>query len=139
MLFAAAAGFALVVAQREQEHFAGDELIAAFLRFLVGQVEQIAQVAADLHIAAVPFLQGLQNIQINTGVQAMSPSGMTLRGKLTALTFATIGALIILFAVLLIGGKQRMMDDRQNKVRNLVEGCTWHCRPFRGRSAEADG
>lgn len=51
----------------------------------------------------------------------MSTSGMTLRGKLTAMTFATIGALIILFAVLLIGGKQRMMEDRQNKVRNLVE------------------
>lgn len=46
---------------------------------------------------------------------------MTLRGKLTAMTLATIGALIILFAVLLIDGKQRMMEDRQNKVRNLVE------------------
>ena len=46
---------------------------------------------------------------------------MTLRGKLTAMTIATIGALIILFTVLLIDGKQRMMEDRQNKVRNLVE------------------
>ena len=46
---------------------------------------------------------------------------MTLRGKLTAMTLATIGALIILFAVLLVDGKQRMMEDRQNKVRNLVE------------------
>jgi methyl-accepting chemotaxis protein len=46
---------------------------------------------------------------------------MTLRGKLTAMTIATIGALIVLFAVLLLDGKQRMMDDRQNKVRNLVE------------------
>ena len=51
----------------------------------------------------------------------MSTSGMTLRGKLTAMTLATIGALIILFAVLLINGKQRMLEDRQNKVRNLVE------------------
>ena len=46
---------------------------------------------------------------------------MTLRGKLTAMTLATIGALAILFAVLLVDGKQRMMEDRQNKVRNLVE------------------
>jgi methyl-accepting chemotaxis protein len=46
---------------------------------------------------------------------------MTLRGKLTAMTFATIGALIVLFVVLLLDGKQRMMDDRQNKLRNLVE------------------
>ncbi len=45
----------------------------------------------------------------------------TLRGKLTAMTLATIGALIVLFAVLLVDGRQRMMEDRQNKVRNLVE------------------
>ncbi|KAB2919572.1 MAG: methyl-accepting chemotaxis protein [Dechloromonas sp.] len=51
----------------------------------------------------------------------MSGSNMTLRGKLTAMTLATIGALIVLFAVLLIDGKQHMMEDRQNKVRNLVE------------------
>jgi len=51
----------------------------------------------------------------------MGGSPMTLRGKLTAMTLATIGALIILFAVLLVDGKQRMMEDRQNKVRNLVE------------------
>ena len=44
----------------------------------------------------------------------MSGSTMTLRGKLTAMTLATIGALIILFAVLLVDGKQRMMEDRQN-------------------------
>ncbi len=46
---------------------------------------------------------------------------MTLRGKLTAMTIATIGALIILFAVMLISGKQRMLEDREAKVRNLVE------------------
>ncbi|HEX6735797.1 MAG TPA: methyl-accepting chemotaxis protein [Azonexus sp.] len=51
----------------------------------------------------------------------MNGSKMTLRGKLTAMTLATIGALIVLFAVLLADGKQRMMEDRQNKVRNLVE------------------
>ena len=46
---------------------------------------------------------------------------MTLRGKLTAMTIATIGALIVLFAVLLINGKSQMLGDRQDKVRNLVE------------------
>jgi hypothetical protein len=41
-------GLALVLGQGEQEHLAGDELVAALLRFLVGQVEQVGQVAADL-------------------------------------------------------------------------------------------
>ena len=51
----------------------------------------------------------------------MTTHRMTLRGKLTAMTLATIGALIILFTVLLIDGKQRMLEDREAKVRNLVE------------------
>ena len=51
----------------------------------------------------------------------MDTKKMTLRGKLTAMTLATIGALIILFTVLLIDGKQRMLEDREAKVRNLVE------------------
>ncbi len=50
-----ATGFALVVGQREQEHLAGDELVAALLRFLVGQVEQVAEVATDRHLAAMTF------------------------------------------------------------------------------------
>ncbi|WP_301332251.1 methyl-accepting chemotaxis protein [Azonexus sp. R2A61] len=48
-------------------------------------------------------------------------TGMSLRGKLTAMTLTTIGALIVLFVVLLIDGKNSMMEDRKNKVRNLVE------------------
>jgi len=68
---------------------------------------------------------------------------MTLRGKLTAMTLATIGALIILFAVLLIDGKQRMMEDRQNKVRNLVEvthgiATHFHAEAQAGRLSEED-
>jgi methyl-accepting chemotaxis protein len=51
----------------------------------------------------------------------MSGQGMTLRGKLIAMTLGTITALIILFAVLLINGKSQMLGDRQDKVRNLVE------------------
>ena len=47
--------------------------------------------------------------------------GMTLRGKLAAMTIATVGALILLFAVLLISSKNQMLGDRQDKVRNLVE------------------
>jgi hypothetical protein len=37
---------------RQQHHFAGDELVAALLRFLVGQVQQRHQLAADLGLAA---------------------------------------------------------------------------------------
>ena len=55
MLFGEAPGLALVVGQGEQEHFAGDELVAALLRFLVGEIEQVVQVAADRDIAAVAF------------------------------------------------------------------------------------
>lgn len=50
----------------------------------------------------------------------MPGSTLTLRGKLTAMTLATIIALVVLFVFLLIDGKQRMMLDRQDKVRNLV-------------------
>jgi methyl-accepting chemotaxis protein len=68
---------------------------------------------------------------------------MTLRGKLTVMTLATIGALIILFTVLLIDGKQRMMEDRQHKVRNLVEvahGITshFHAQAQAGRMSDED-
>jgi len=51
----------------------------------------------------------------------MTEQGMTLRGKLAAMTIATIGALILLFSVLLINSKSQMLGDRQDKVRNLVE------------------
>jgi methyl-accepting chemotaxis protein len=51
----------------------------------------------------------------------MPLSGMSLRGKLTAMTIATIAALAVLFTVLLMNEKSQMMADRQAKVRNLVE------------------
>ncbi|WP_428827579.1 methyl-accepting chemotaxis protein [Azonexus sp. IMCC34842] len=51
----------------------------------------------------------------------MNTEGFTLRGKLVAMTTATIVALIVLFAVLLINGKSQMLGDRKDKVRNLVE------------------
>jgi methyl-accepting chemotaxis protein len=41
--------------------------------------------------------------------------------KLAAMTLATIAALLVLFAVLLITGKSRMLEDRQAKIRTLVE------------------
>ncbi len=55
MLFGETTGLVLVVAQGEQEHLAGDELVAALLRLLVGQVEQVTEIAADLDVAAVAF------------------------------------------------------------------------------------
>lgn len=51
----------------------------------------------------------------------MAASGFTLRGKLAAMTLATIGALIVLFTILLINDRSQMLGDRQDKVRNLVE------------------
>ncbi len=46
------AGIGLVLGQAEQDHFAGDELVAALLRFLVGQVQERGQFAPHLHFAA---------------------------------------------------------------------------------------
>jgi len=38
MLLEQASTFAFVVGKRQQEHLGGDELVAALLRFLVGEV-----------------------------------------------------------------------------------------------------
>src|SRR2546427_11039850 len=46
---------ALVVGEREQKQFAGNELVAALGRFLVGQVEKIVEVARDRDLAALPL------------------------------------------------------------------------------------
>ena len=51
----------------------------------------------------------------------MSNKGMTLRGKLLAMTATTVIALAVLFSALLINGKSQMLEDREAKVRNLVE------------------
>lgn len=51
----------------------------------------------------------------------MSNQGMSLRSKLLAMTVMTVAALAVLFTVLLINGKSQMLEDRQAKVRNLVE------------------
>jgi len=46
------AGLALVFGEREQEHLGGDELVAALECLLLGQVQQVHQLAAHLHLAA---------------------------------------------------------------------------------------
>jgi len=51
----------------------------------------------------------------------MPNQGMTLRGKLLAMTAITVIALAVLFSALLINGKSQMLEDREAKVRNLVE------------------
>ena len=51
----------------------------------------------------------------------MSGPGVTLRTKLLAMTATTIVALAALFVLLLINEKSQMLEDRQAKVRNLVE------------------
>ncbi len=45
-----AADVLLAVGQRQQEHLAGDELVAALERLLLGRLQQADQVAADLHL-----------------------------------------------------------------------------------------
>ncbi len=55
MLLVQAAAFALVVGEREQVHLTCYELVAALLRFLVGEIKQIGQIAPDLHFSAVTF------------------------------------------------------------------------------------
>jgi methyl-accepting chemotaxis protein len=51
----------------------------------------------------------------------MSLQGMPLKTKLLAMTVATVLALAVLFSVLLANGKAQMLEDREAKVRNLVE------------------
>jgi methyl-accepting chemotaxis protein len=51
----------------------------------------------------------------------MFNTGLTLRGKLFAMTAVTIVALTALFVLLLLNGKNQMLEDREAKVRNLVE------------------
>ncbi|MDD2885910.1 MAG: methyl-accepting chemotaxis protein [Dechloromonas sp.] len=68
---------------------------------------------------------------------------MTLRNKLTAMTLATIGALLVLFSVLLYDGKHSMLEDRENKVRNLVEAAHgvaqhFHGEVLAGRMSDSD-
>ena len=46
------AELAAIVAGRQHEQFAGNELIAALLRELVGDVQQLVQIVAEQHFAA---------------------------------------------------------------------------------------
>src|SRR4029434_3370917 len=46
---------ALVLQGGEQEELGGDELVAALCRFLVGEVEEVIQVAGNRDLAALPF------------------------------------------------------------------------------------
>src|SRR6185369_6837108 len=48
-------GLALVISKRKQEQLAGDELIAALGGDFVGQVEQVAKLARNADLAALPF------------------------------------------------------------------------------------
>jgi hypothetical protein len=53
-----AARFALVLGGRQQEKLGGDELVAALRGFLVGEVQQVVQVAGDGDLAAGAFHPG---------------------------------------------------------------------------------
>src|SRR6266704_2288042 len=49
------ARLALVFRPREEEKIRGDELVAALLRFAVGEIENTVQLARDLNLSAVAF------------------------------------------------------------------------------------
>jgi hypothetical protein len=70
---ALAPAFAIRLGQGQQEHFRGDELVASLLRLLVGDIEQVGQVAADADLAAVAFDLG-QAIQRLLPGDAFSPA-----------------------------------------------------------------
>ena len=55
MLFEQTAEIAPVIERGGEEQFAGNILVAALLRFLVGQVEQVVQVARNGNLAAMTF------------------------------------------------------------------------------------
>lgn len=46
---------------------------------------------------------------------------LNLKTKLVIMNIATLVALLLLFAILLAGERQQLMEDRQEKVRSLVE------------------
>ena len=54
----------------------------------------------------------------------MSNSQMSLRTKLAGMTVVTVIAMLALIAVMLTGERQQMMEDRQFKVRSLVDAAT---------------
>ena len=45
----------LIIGEREQKQLAGDELIAALPRFLVGEVQQVVEIARHADLAAGPL------------------------------------------------------------------------------------
>jgi hypothetical protein len=63
------AEFAAVLAGREHEKLAGYELIAALLRQLVGDVQQLVEIVAEQHLAARP-LDLRQTIQRSREIRA---------------------------------------------------------------------
>ena len=55
MLLEQPAGITFVVQQSQQKQFTGNEFVAALGRFLVGEIEQIAQIARGRNFPALPF------------------------------------------------------------------------------------
>ena len=58
VLLQQAPGFALVVQRRQQEQLGGDVGVVALHRLLVGQVQQVVEVARNRHLAALAFHLG---------------------------------------------------------------------------------
>jgi hypothetical protein len=66
-----------VFGERQQHHLAGQKLVAAFLRFAVGQVQQRQQLTPDLHVATVAghFRQALERAAQGRGQAADIDAG----------------------------------------------------------------
>src|SRR5262249_17462988 len=68
VLLEKATGLALVVREREQEQLGGDELVAALLCLLVGEVEERVQLARDLNLTAMALDLGQSRDRLTHGV-----------------------------------------------------------------------
>jgi len=64
-----AADVRLGVGQRQQEHLAGHELVAALAAFLLGLLQQVHQVAAGGHLAAALHLRQAGDQALHRGPQ----------------------------------------------------------------------
>jgi len=51
----------------------------------------------------------------------MEKPRLSLKGRLVAMTLLVMGALLVLFAVVLFGNRSELMHAKQEKIRNLVE------------------
>ena len=123
MLLEQLAGTRRAVAEREQEQFAGDELVTALERFLFGCLQQPAQVGADLHLVLDLHLGQVVDGFLRRGLQRAHIGAGTLQQRARAV-------------VLLQQGQQQVqgvdigMVVAQRKRLGFRQGFLEFCRQF---------